>query len=146
MSHVATIELEIKDLDSLAKAAKDLGLEFVEGQTTYKWFGRSVGYYPLPAGFTGQDLGQCSHALRIPGNSQAYEIGVVKRRDGKPGYTLMWDFWHGGFGLEKQVGKNADRLKQAYAVQLSGKVMRKQGYLVSSKVSQDGRVILTARK
>ena len=71
MSHITTIELDIKDLDALKVAAEKLGLEFRRGQETYKWFGRSVGDSPLPAGFRKQDLGKCEHALRIPNNSRA---------------------------------------------------------------------------
>ncbi len=45
MSHVATIEIQIKDLAALKQAAKDLGLEFRENQKTYRWYGYSVGDY-----------------------------------------------------------------------------------------------------
>src|SRR6266446_5904173 len=103
MSHVAEIDMEIKDLDALKAAAQDLGLEFCEGQQTYKWYGHSVGDFPMPAGFKEQDLGKCEHALRVKGNPGAYEIGIVPRRDGRPGYTLLWDFWAGGLGLQNKV-------------------------------------------
>ena len=104
MSHVCDIKTEIKDLEALAEAAKELGLELVRDQRTFKWYGRHVGDYPLPAGFTVADMGKCDHAIRIPGNSGAYEIGVVKRRDGKPGYTLLYDFWAGGRGMSAKCG------------------------------------------
>ncbi len=105
MSHICTVDLHITDLTALQKAAEVLGLKLNLNQKTYKWYGRSVGDYPLPEGFKAEDFGKCEHTLSIPGNGQAYEIGVVARRDGKPGYTLMWDFWNGGYGLEKIVGK-----------------------------------------
>ena len=101
MSHVARIELEINDLDSLKAACKSLGLEFVPDQKTFEWYGRQVGNYPLPDGFTLEDMGRCDHAIRVPGAQ--YEIGVVKRR-GK--YTLLWDFWEDG-GLETVLGMAA---------------------------------------
>src|SRR5438552_1836555 len=117
MSHVSTFEFAVTDLDALDKACSEIGLELVRDQKQYKWFGRSVGDYPLPEGFSEKDLGKCEHAIRIPGNRSAYEIGVVKSRTGT-GYQLVWDFWQGGYGMEKMVGgKDGDKLKQQYEVQ-----------------------------
>ena len=151
MSHIVEIDMQINDLDALAATAKALGMEFIKGQKQYKWYGRSVGDYPLPEGFKAEDLGKCEHALRVKGSPGAYEIGVIKRRDGKPGYTLLWDFWNGGKdyntsgkGLEACVGKNAGRLKQEYALQCATKEARKQGLRVTRQVKGDGRVILRA--
>jgi hypothetical protein len=144
MSHVVSISLEISDLEALAAAAKSLGLELARGQTTYRWYGRSVGDYPLPKGFTAVDMGKCEHALRIPNDPRAYEIGVVRRRDGRPGYTLMWDFWQGGFGMEAKVGRNADRLKQAYATEVTRRYWKRKGYRVSETRKEDGTVVLRA--
>lgn len=117
MSHLVTINLLVEDLSVLAKACIRLGLELVRDQRTYRWYGRSVGDYPLPTGFTTADLGTCDHAIRIPGNGMAYEIGVVARRDGKPGYELLWDFYQGGYGLMDHVGEGAIRLQQTYAIE-----------------------------
>jgi hypothetical protein len=143
MSHVATIEIEIRDLDALDAAARSLGLELVRGQTTYKWYGRHVGDYPLPAGFTREDLGRCDHAIRVPGNNQAYEIGVVKRRDGRPGYVLLWDFWRGGYGLVEKVGENANRLKQAYAIEAAKRAAWRAGHRVLGEIRKaDGTIVL----
>jgi hypothetical protein len=144
MSHVAKIELEIRDLDALASACKSLGLELVKGQQAYKWYGTVVGNYPLPEGFSKKDLGKCEHAVRIPGNSAAYEIGVARRRDGRPGYTLLWDFWRGGFGLQDKVGDGGNKLKQSYAAAVAAKHYHKLGYRVTQTQREDGRVILTA--
>lgn len=141
MSHVTTIEAEIRDLDSLKAACADLGLEFREGQQTYRWYGTHVGDYPLPQGFSKNDLGKCLHAIGVKGNKQAYEIGVVARRDGKPGYTLMWDFWAGGHGLQKVVGDNCKRLTQAYSANVALKKLQKKGYKVEKLVSAKTRKI-----
>lgn len=146
MSHVADIGLLVKDLKSLEKACKTLGLELVRGQQTYKWYGRSVGDTPLPAGFKESDLGKCEHAIRIPGNSQAYEIGVVKRRDGKAGYQLLWDSWNNGYGIVPIVGKAAEKLKHAYSHQLTLSHYRQKGYRITEKVKEDGTRILTATR
>lgn len=146
MSHVVTLELEIHDLDALAKAAKSLGLEFVHGQTSYKWFGRSVGDYPVPQGFTADDLGQCQHVLRVQNAPQSYEVGITARRDGRAGWTLLWDFWAGGYGLQDKIGANGDKLKQAYAREVTVKHYQKQGYRVTQYAKADGSIVLKASR
>ncbi len=142
MSHVAQMEIDILDLDALATAAKRLGMELVKNQVKYKWYGHHVGDYPVPEGFTPQDLGMCLHAIRIPGDDKAYEIGVVKRRDGKPGYQLMWDFWKGGFGLMDKIGETGGLLKQAYGVQVAKKQMLRDGYRVTETKDKQGNILL----
>lgn len=145
MSHVAKVELQVKDLDALEIAARALGLELVRGQTTYKWWGRSVGDYPLPEGFRAEDLGKCLHALRLPGNSEAYEIGVVKSRAGQ-GYELLWDFYAGGYGLVERVGPDCAKLKQEYSAAVSTEILQRQGFRLSRVVKADGRIVLQAVK
>jgi len=111
MSHVTTIEFtEAWDVPTLINMCEAEGWDFVHGQTTYKWFGRHVGDYPLPEGYTVNDMGKCTHAIRIPGAN--YEIGVVVK-DGK--VDLLWDFY--SFGkLDEKLGKKAEKLKQAYTL------------------------------
>lgn len=158
MSHVATIEIQIKDLAALKQAAKDLGLEFRENQKTYRWYGYSVGDYPLPAGFTEAELGKCEHALSLGDahrtftvgsgthnyGAPPYEVGITRRKDGKPGYVLLWDFWNHGLGLEDVVGKNAEKLVQRYAVNVAKNKVKAQGYAVTEARKQDGTVVLQA--
>ncbi len=103
MSHVISSDLQILSLDALEVACGHLGLELVRNQETYRWYGEFVGDYPLPEGFEEDDLGKCAHAIRIPGDEQAYEIGVVESRTGE-GYVLMWDFFSGGYGMMEKVG------------------------------------------
>lgn len=145
MSHVSTIDIEIKDLDALKQAAKTLGLEMREA-TTYKWYGQSVGDYPLPPGFKKSELGKCEYALYLPGNDQAYEIGVTRSKTGE-GYTLLYDFWNGGFGLMKAVstdGKTLNLLKTEYGVETSIKALRRRGYN-ASVVRENGKVKVVGR-
>ena len=99
MSHVETVKVNITDLEALKKACERLGVEFHEGQTHYEWYGHSVGDYPIPAGLTKTDLGHCAHAIHVPGVK--YEIGIVPNKSGK-GYTLAYDFWGPGQGLQKK--------------------------------------------
>jgi hypothetical protein len=114
MSHVITCKVQIKNLAALERAAKRCGLEMRRGQKHYRWFGKFVGDSPMPAGFTESQLGKCDHALGIPGNSSAYEVGVVARAGGQ--YELIWDYWSGGYGLVDKIGKDAQTLKDEYSI------------------------------
>lgn len=146
MSHVAKIDLDIKNLPLLKKACENLGLVFNEGKETYKWYGISVGDSPLPVGFTKKDLGKSEHSISVPGSKEAYEIGVVSRRDGRPGYALLWDSWQGGYGLEKLVGKDGGLLKQAYSQEVAAKELRRKGFRVKVTRKEDGTMILQGVK
>ncbi len=145
MSHVITVEMEILDLDALAAAAQDIGMELVRGQKTYKWWGHSVGDYPIPTGFTAKDLGKCEHALRSPGNKSAYEVGVVPSRTGE-GYQLIYDFYGGGQGLKAVVGNACENLKQPYTTRLAERHWASKGFRVSTTKTETGEMVIKARK
>ena len=156
MSHIVEVELVIQHLDLLEKAAEYLGLEWRD-QRTYRWYGRSVGDYPLPEGVTEDDLGKCEFAIGVPGNKKAYEVGVVKRKDGK-GYSLQMDFFAGGFGLcdfvgekvaksknrDTRIGHNCFKLANCYAAFVTARATARKGY--STRVSSDanGRFLVTS--
>ncbi len=138
MSHVAKIELQINDLDALKAACRRLGLEFRCGQRVYEWYGEYLGDHPLPEGISVQDLGQCDHAIHVPGAD--YEVGVLKRGSK---YLLLWDFWDEG-GLERVLGRNAGRLKQAYAIERTRREALHKGYRMTESRTQNGvRLVLT---
>jgi hypothetical protein len=138
MSHIARIELEITDLDALKAACRRLGLEFRCDQRSYAWYGEYQGDYPLPEGISVQDLGQCDHAIHVPGAD--YEVGILKR-DNK--YLLLWDFWDEG-GLERTLGRNAGRLKQAYAIERTRREAVRKGYRITeAKIRNGVRLVLT---
>lgn len=150
MSHVTTVDLEMKDLPALKAACEKLGLVFHENQKTYRWYGRSVGGYPMPEGFTEKQLGHCEHAIGLAnpgsGTSQAYEIGVCKHPSGK-GYSLLYDFWQGGFGLMSAVssdGTTANKLMQEYSTQVAIRQLKRKGYRVK-EIRENGKVRLVAR-
>ena len=127
MSHVSEIELKIKSLEALKAACSRLGLEFIENQKTYRWDGRFMGDYPLPSWLKVEELGKCQHAIWVPGAS--YEIGIIKR-EGE--IKLLWDFGSSG-GLERVLGKQGGRLKQAYTVEQTKAVAKRAGYQVRKK-------------
>lgn len=144
MSHVATVDLHVKDLDCLKRAAKSLGLRFNENKSTYKWYGQHVGDYQLPEGYSEADLGKCAHTLSIPTSDIAYEVGIAPKKKGI-GYDLLWDFWQGGYGLESKIGKNGNKLKQEYAAEVAIKALRQQGFRPIREES-NGRILITGEK
>ncbi len=140
MSHIAKIELEINDLDCLIKACQALGFHFMENQQTYAWYGEWEGGSLLPEGITVDDLGKCHHAIHVP--EAVYEIGIVKAKTGNK-YNLLWDSWYEG-GLERRVGRNAGKLKQAYTVQRIRKEARMKAYRITETKQKNGvRLSLT---
>jgi hypothetical protein len=123
MSHVATIECQIKSLIVLKKACSMLGLEFMEDKKTYKWYGRHVGDYPLPEGMKKEDMGKCLHAIKVPGAN--YEVGVIKDPADPKVYKLIWDFYDKS--LIRQLGENAWKLTQRYTMEQSKLTARLKG-------------------
>ncbi len=150
MSHICSIKTIIKDLDALKRAAAVLGLELVEGQTTFKWYGKWMNDYSAPEaainnGFDPKKFGQCEHAIRIPGNAGAYEVGVVKNPNGE-GYALIYDNWQQGRGLEAVIGAGAQKLQQEYSVQVARKQAARLGMRVTQSQGADGKVRLVCRR
>lgn len=139
MSHVTKINTEINDLAALKAACKELNCEWVEGKQTYEWFGRSVGDYPLPEGFTADMLGKCSHVIRVP--KESYEIGVVKVGDK---YRLLFDSWGIGPGhtnkIVSHLGDKLQKLTQRYAVCKVEAEARKKGMMFSRSFMPNGSI------
>jgi hypothetical protein len=150
MSHVSTVKVEVKNLKALKKACEALGLIFKENQKKYKWYGTHVGDYPLPEGFKKEDLGKCEHAIGVKGNNSAYEIGLCKNRNGKDGYTMLWDFWAGGQGLEACVGKDCNKLIHEYTKEVAKgqltSMTQYDGWSMNESVNEAGETVLTLRK
>lgn len=148
MSHIVTLQSEITDLATLTRAAANLGLELRHGQTTYRWYGRLVGdaERALPAGFTSADIGLCQHAICVPDTSPnhrpgtTYEIGVVARRDGRPGYALLFDEWNAGYGLLAHAGPHCRSLVHEYAALRAADQARRMGWAVQQSRNQDGSI------
>ena len=139
MSHVATIKTELRDLDALKSACAELGVQFVEGQTTYQWYGAHVGDYPLPPGISREQLGRCSHVIRLPGVQ--YEVGVVQKANGH--WTLAYDFWGPGQGLLQKFGPDCQKLVQLYGVHKTIREATRRGYQVQRRQQQDGAIKLS---
>jgi hypothetical protein len=151
MSHVVSLNFYIDDLDCLETACKNLGLELRRGQKEYKWFGEWREDYnedsaAYKQGIKPEDYGKCEHAIVVKDNPKAYEIGLVPRTDGKPGYQMAYDFWAGGHGLMEKVGENASKLCQQYSLaqhMKRGVALQQQGFRVQQQTDSNGRIHLT---
>ena len=121
MSHFTSIQTQIRDLDSLADACKELGVELIRG-------GEARGY----AGQTRK--GDAVVRLKGP-----YDIALNRQEDGN--YALTTDWWNGH--VEKEVGTNFARLLQLYGVHKTMREARKKGYLASRKTLPNGAIKLT---
>jgi len=118
MSHVVASGVIITDIDCLkAAVAKVMGLHWKENQKTWKWYGKWVNDYSAAdaaykLGIETKDYGKCEHAIKVDGSS--YEIGVMKRKDGK-GYSLVFDFFGGnGHRIQDVVGTGCEKLMVEY--------------------------------
>lgn len=147
MSHVASVDLFVTDLDALESACVALGLELIRGATTYQWFGTWMADYgdaTRAAALKGHDpqkFGQCEHKIRVKGApGTVYEVGLVRRLDGKAGYDLLYDNWCRGCGLEEVAGKDLVRLKDEYGYATTAKVLTKKGYKVARASDAKGRL------
>lgn len=139
MSHVSSIDLEINDLQALEKMCKEMGLTFVKDKKTYTWYGRFMGDYPLAKGMKVEDLGKCSHAIKVPGS--AYEIGVCKQKDGT--FRLTYDFWGPGKIISDKLGHDLEKLKQMYATNKIEIEAKRKGYTTQRKKLSNGSMMVT---
>ena len=142
MSHCDKVaHCDVTDLDALAEATEALGGVCLS-DTAARWWGHSVGDYPLPEGYTADSLQAAmkrpARTLRFPGAS--YDVAAVPRLDGKKGYELVLD-WYGTGGLTLVLGQKGGRLAAAYNEAVTVKAAKKQGFTVTRSVEK-GKVML----
>lgn len=132
MSHVTTIDIEVRDLDALSAACDRLRLRLDRDVKTFR-------------NFMGRQS-PCDHTITVIGAEEtAYQIGVVKLQD-RPGFTLQWDSWNGGKGLVAVVGENCSRLKQEYAAVITRRELQRQGCQVSERRLANSQIVVTGRR
>jgi hypothetical protein len=128
MSHIATIDLEIKDLDAIEAACKELELELVRNQKTFRWYGQFMGDYPADSRLSVKDYGKCEHAIKMKADKHAYEIGLVKNPTGN-GYLLAFDHFAQSNKITKLTGGiHLPKLRQLYAANVAAKAATKAGW------------------
>ncbi len=76
--------------------------------------------------------------LRLKGASKgAYEVGVIKARDGV-GFELLYDqYGGGGHALEAKGGKDMERLADEYNAEVAMRQLAADGYTVEREVDEE---------
>ena len=153
MSHVADVQMQIKDLNALRQAVEAAGAVWHEGQTTHRWYGRFLDdWNDSRAAVNRRDpktFGKCLHAISVPGVN--YEIGVVQHRSGE-GFDLVYDNFgssgqHDGQKLEQKFGgAGFPVLRQGYGVELTRRELTRKGYRVVTVPQEDGTIKVKATR
>ena len=120
MSHFTTIQTQVRDLDALADACRELGVELIRQGTARGYSGNAR---------------KGDAVIRLKG---PYDIAANRQGDGA--YELTCDWWNGH--VEKEVGKDYGRLLQLYGVYKASREARKRGYTVRRQSLKDGSIKL----
>ena len=121
MSHFTTIQTQIKDIETLREACRELGLELLPNAEA-----RGYG--------SARQRGQFVIRLKGP-----YDVALNRQTDGT--YGLSTDWWEGH--VEKEVGSDYGRLLQLYAVHKTAREARKRGLSLQRTQRTDGSIKLT---
>ena len=120
MSHFTTIKTQIKDIEALRSATKELGLTILNNAN-------ARGY--------GQEQRKGDFVIKLTG---PYDIAVNAQPDGTFGLTTDW--WNGY--VEKEVGKDYSKLIQLYGVHKASLEAKKRGMSVLRRQQKDGAIKL----
>lgn len=154
MSHVvAHPDICFGDLDALRSACEELGLEFREGQKTWKYWGSWANdYHQADAaykhGIKPEDYGKGVHAIAVKGDSSAYEIGLVPSPKGDGSWMPVYDFYgSAGKKIQGKAGAKLQHLNGKYAEHAIRGQAQKMGHAVRKVVTPQGhtQMIVTQR-
>ena len=120
MSHFTTINTQIKDIEALRSACKELGLTVLQNA-------EARGY--------SQQTRYGDFVIKLDG---PYDIAVNKQPDNTLGLTTDW--WSGH--VEKEVGKDFGKLLQLYGVHKASIEARKKGISVLRRQQPNGSIKL----
>jgi len=109
MSHFASIETQIRDIEALKAACAELGLTVVQNSQARGYENRTY---------------QGEYVIKLHG---PFDIALNRQSNGS--YQLITDWWNGH--VEKQVGKNFSWLIQIYGVHKATIEAQRKGYSVS---------------
>lgn len=119
MSHFTTIKTQIKDIEALRSACKEMGLTVLEKAEA--------------RGFA-QQTQRGDFVIKLNG---PYDVALNREGDG---YGLTTDWWDGH--VEKEVGPNFGKLLQLYGVHKASMEARKKGLSVLRRAKADGSIKL----
>jgi hypothetical protein len=122
MSHFVTIQTQIRDVDALAEACAELGVELLHNAEA-RGFAESTRHGEL--------------VIRLKG---PYDIAANRAEPTEP-YELSTDWWNGH--VEKEVGPNYGRLVQLYGVHKTMREASRKRLRVTRHQESDGSIRLT---
>ena len=120
MSHFATIETQIKDIEALKAACAELGLNVVQNS-------QARGY--------GDKTHHGEYVIMLKG---PFDIALNRQANGT--FQLIADWWDEH--VEKEVGTKFGRLLQLYGVHKATAEARRKGYMVSRGILKNGAIKL----
>ena len=138
MSHVVKVELEVRDLQALEAACASLGINFDRTAKEWRWFGSWMNDYngedaAFTHGIKPDRYGKAdAGVIRVPGCG--YDIGIYAVPGKEGTYCLIYDFYAGGHGIEKALGKALPDLNKAYGAEVFKKQMKAKGLQVAKDV------------
>lgn len=121
MSHLTTIQTQIRDVAALRAACQEMGLA-VEDNAVARGYGSTRHNGDL--------------VIRLKG---PFDIAVNRQQDGTFGLTTDWYSGH----VETEVGQNYSRLIQLYGVHKTMIEARRKGYTTRRQTLGDGAIKLT---
>lgn len=146
MSHVADVDIKIRDLAAYAAAVKALGGEYLPDEHNIRWYGRFLNDWSSdraavnridPKRFGKSDAG----IARFPGCS--YDVGLLKNDDGS--YTPYYDTYGQGHGLTAVLGgMDCGKLKEEYGVAVAMRIAARKGWRVQRTTGPKGEIVLKA--
>jgi hypothetical protein len=151
MSHVAVVKVNIRSLEALDRACRALGLELRLGQKTFRWYGSWQRDYrqadAAPNAIDPALYGRCEHAVAVPNDTEAYEVGVVNNPAGE-GFVMAFDSFDPCRRMVDKVGQDCGLLAQEYAAQVAemeAQELISQGWQIQRVVQPNGdlQVVLT---
>jgi hypothetical protein len=120
MSHFTDIKTQIKDIQALRSACKELGLKLLQNA-------QARGYY--------ENKAKGDFVIKLKG---PYDIAVNQQKDGTFGLTA--DLYQGH--VEGEVGAKYGKLLQLYGVHKATMAARKKGLSVFRRPQQNGAIKL----
>jgi len=78
----------------------------------------------------------------VPGDEQAYQVGVIQAADGHS-FDLSFDAWAGAGGMVEKVGKNCEKLAQEYSAQVAeieAQELLSQGWTMERQTQANGDI------
>ena len=126
MSHIATIKLEIKDINAFGAACRSLGLVILPEVTRCQW----------EPGATQK----CDYVMQL-GSLSNYQLGLQRQTNGS--YSLIQAAWVPN-QLRDVIGDKAINLQDAYAREVAIAQLQSEGYSVTTWTNDQGEIVVEA--